>query len=180
MTWKGFTWLKEIEKLFRVMACIVKQKVLFGTHMMYEEAEDWWDNACQRLEVNRIEVALVVFRVQFLEKYFLEDVHSKKEIEFLELKQGNSAVVEYATKFEELVKLCLHYNSVTIEGSKFIKFERGLRPDIKQVIGYQEICRFSVLVNKCTLYDEDSRVRSTHYKSISEKKVRDNFKESRM
>lgn len=43
-------------------------------------------------------------------------MRSKKEIEFLELKQGNLTVVEYAAKFEELVKFCSHYNSVIMEG----------------------------------------------------------------
>lgn len=38
-------WLKEIEKNFRVMAYTEEHKVLFGTHMLSEEAEDWWDNA---------------------------------------------------------------------------------------------------------------------------------------
>lgn len=32
------------------------------------------------------EITWVVFRATFLEKYFLEDVCAKKEIEFLELK----------------------------------------------------------------------------------------------
>ncbi|XP_050920019.1 uncharacterized protein LOC127137614 [Lathyrus oleraceus] len=35
---------------------------------------------------------------------------------------------------------------------------------------YQEIHQFSVLVNKCRIYEEDSCVKSVHYKSVSEKK----------
>ena len=34
-------WLKEIEKIFRVMTCTEAQKVQFGTHMLSEEAENW-------------------------------------------------------------------------------------------------------------------------------------------
>lgn len=64
--------------------------------------------------------------MQFLVKYFPEDMHNKKEIEFLELKQGNMMIVEYVAKFEELVKLCPYYNGATIEGSKWIKFENRL------------------------------------------------------
>ena len=45
-----------------------------------------------------------VFDRVFLEKYFPEDVRNKKEMEFLELKQGNMIVVEYVAKFEELVR----------------------------------------------------------------------------
>lgn len=74
--------------------------------------------------------------MQFLEKYFPEDVCSKKEIKFLELKQGNMTNDEYAAKFEELMKFFPHYNGTGVEGSKCIKFENGLRPKIKQGIGY--------------------------------------------
>lgn len=84
-------------------------------------------------------------------------MRSKKEIEFLELKQGNSTNAEYAAKFDELVKFCPHYNSVAADGLNCIKFESSLRPEIKQGIGYKEIHRFSMLVNKCRIYAEDSR-----------------------
>ncbi|XP_050908031.1 uncharacterized protein LOC127121615 [Lathyrus oleraceus] len=54
------------------------------------------------LEAVGNEITWAVFRAYFLEKYFSEDVRSKKEIEFLEMKKGNSIVAEYAMKFEEL------------------------------------------------------------------------------
>jgi len=44
-----------------------------------------------------------VFKRVFLEN-FPEDVRNKKEMEFLELKQGNMIVAEYAAKFEEVVR----------------------------------------------------------------------------
>lgn len=85
-------WLREIEKIFRVMASTEDQQGLFGTHMLSEEAEDWWDNAHQRMEDEGTEVTWVVFITSFIEKYFSKDVRSKKETEFLVLKQGNSIV----------------------------------------------------------------------------------------
>lgn len=45
------TWLREIEKIFHVMVCTEEHKVLFDTRMLLEEAEDWWDNTRQRLNV---------------------------------------------------------------------------------------------------------------------------------
>ena len=142
--------LQDIEKIFGVMA--------------------WWDNAHQRLEDAGNEITWENFKKEFLEKYFPTNVQSKKEIEFLELKQGNMIVADYMEKFEELVRLCSHYNGVEAEGSKCIKFESDSRPKIKQFIGYQEIHRFLVLVNKCRIYEEDIRVIFVHYSSASEKK----------
>ena len=49
------------------------------------------------------------FKRLFLEKYFLEDVRNKKEMEFLELKQRNMTVAKYATKLEEMVRYFPHY-----------------------------------------------------------------------
>ena len=36
------TWLKEIERIFRVMQYTEDQNVRFGTHQLAEEADDWW------------------------------------------------------------------------------------------------------------------------------------------
>lgn len=72
--------------------------------MLLVEVEYWWDDARQRLEVVGAEITWVMFRTEFSEKYFSKNVRSKKEIDFLELKQGSMVVSKYATKFEELVK----------------------------------------------------------------------------
>lgn len=43
------------------------------------------------------------------------------------------SVGEYATKFEELSKYCPYYWDMD-ERSKWLKFENGLKPHIKQVV----------------------------------------------
>ncbi|XP_050908648.1 uncharacterized protein LOC127122339 [Lathyrus oleraceus] len=92
--------------------------------MLTEEVDDWWGNTRQRLEVAGNDITWVVLKGEFLERYFPKDVHGKKEFEFLELKQGNSTIVEYAAKFEELVKLYPHYNDAYAEVSKCINKAR--------------------------------------------------------
>ena len=72
----------------------------------------------------------------FLRKYFPEDVRGKNEIEFLERKQVSMSIVEYAVKFAELAKFYPHYSETNAEFSKCIKFENGLRPEIKKAVGY--------------------------------------------
>ncbi|XP_050897658.1 uncharacterized protein LOC127104517 [Lathyrus oleraceus] len=131
----------------------------------------------QRLKAVGIEITWAMFISHFREKYFPKDVHNKKEIEFLEMKQGNSIVVEYVDNFEESVKFCPYYNNAAVERSKSIKFESGLRSEIKKGICYREIHRLSMLVNKCRIYDEDNIVRPAHYKSFSGKKENDQTRE---
>jgi hypothetical protein len=159
------TWLKEIERVFRVMQCTDDQKVHFGTHMLAEEADDWWVSLQPTLEHNDAVITWAVFKREFLNRYFPEDVHGRKEIEFLELKQGDMSVTEYATKFVELAQFYPHYTGVNAEFSKCIKFENGLRADIKRAIGYQQIRDFSDLVSRCRIYEDDTKA---HYKIVSE------------
>lgn len=54
--------------------------------MMSEEEEYLWDNARKRFEANGTLITWAIFKGAFLEKYFSDDVCSKKKVEFLELK----------------------------------------------------------------------------------------------
>ncbi|XP_050881245.1 uncharacterized protein LOC127084776 isoform X1 [Lathyrus oleraceus] len=160
-------WLKEIERIFRVMDCTPAQKVRYGTHMLAVEADDWWLETHERLTVAGEVITWDVFRREFMRKYYPEDVRGKKEIEFLELKQGNMSVTDYAAKFVELSKFYPHYTGAGAEFSKCIKFENGLRSEIKKVVGYQKIRIFTELVDSCRIFEEDN---NAHYKIVSDRR----------
>jgi len=113
-----------------------------------EEAEYWWESTCQCLEAEGQVVTWETFKRVFLEKYFLEDVRNK-EIEFLELKQRNMTMAEYAAKFEELVRYFPHYQGRDGKSSKCVKFLNGLQLEVKQVVNYQGVHQFPLLVNMC-------------------------------
>lgn len=81
---------------------------MFSTHILTEEVEYWWDNTRQRLEATGTYITWDLFKTNFLEQYSLVDACSKKEIKFLELKQGNMIVMDYAAKFKELSRFFPH------------------------------------------------------------------------
>ncbi|XP_058755904.1 uncharacterized protein LOC131629117 [Vicia villosa] len=118
------------------------QKVRYGTHMLAEEVDDWWLGTRQRLGAASEVITWVMFTREFLRNYFLEDVRGKKEMKFLELKQGNSTVAEYAAKFVELMKFYPYYSAYTTDFSN------------------------------CRIYEEDNRTHLAYYKSHNEKKGR--------
>ncbi|XP_058759120.1 uncharacterized protein LOC131632388 [Vicia villosa] len=149
------------------MDCTPAQKVRYGTHMLAKEADDWWLETLARLEFSGEEVTWNVFRREFLRKYYPEDVRGKKEIEFLELTQGNKFVTEYAAKFTELIKFYPHFDGEGAEFSKCIKFQNGLRSDIKKAVGYQKIRLFPDLVDSCRIFEEDS---NAHHKMVSDRR----------
>ncbi|RDX98879.1 hypothetical protein CR513_18149, partial [Mucuna pruriens] len=82
-------------------------------------------------------------------------IRNKKEIKFLKLRQENMFVADYSTKFEELSRMRM--------GLKCVKFINNLRPEIKQVVNYQEIKQFPILVNRCRVYDEYSKARERKF-----------------
>ncbi|MCI93887.1 hypothetical protein A2U01_0115185, partial [Trifolium medium] len=66
-----------------------------------EEANHWWKNARQRLGAGGVAIPA--------------DVRNRKVVEFLELKQGDMTVAEYATKFESLSAFSPYYNTPEAE-----------------------------------------------------------------
>ncbi|MCI55957.1 cellular nucleic acid-binding protein, partial [Trifolium medium] len=67
-------------------------------------------------------------------------------------------------------RYCPHYNNAENERSKCVKFENGLRPEIKACIGYQELRQFATLVNKSQIYEEDNKAKYSHYEAQSERR----------
>ncbi|MCI16731.1 cellular nucleic acid-binding protein, partial [Trifolium medium] len=91
-------------------------------------------------------------------------------IEFMELKQGNMSVADYSVKFEELCTFSPHYNTMEAEHDKCVKFENGLRPDIKHLIVFSQIRDFATLVDKSRICDDDGKAKTNYYKAISDNK----------
>ncbi|MCI50479.1 hypothetical protein A2U01_0071723, partial [Trifolium medium] len=59
------------------------------------------------------------------------------------------------------------------EEDKCVKFENGLRPDIKQLIDFNEIRDFPTLVNKSRICDKDGKAKANYYKAANEKREKD-------
>ena len=103
-------------------------------------------------------------------KYFPENVRERKEVEFLTLVQGNMSVGEYAARFEELSRFHPHYHNAQDERSKCVKFVSGLRSEVKKAIRMQEIREFSMLVNRCKIFEEDCQEEMARAKTESDRK----------
>ncbi|XP_057747184.1 uncharacterized protein LOC130966403 [Arachis stenosperma] len=87
-------------------------------------------------------IPLDTFNDEFYKKYFLRAARDTKEMELMQLKQGNTTVAEYAR------------NPVDFEEWKCLKFEEGLREDLMSSVVPLEIQNFAKLVNKCKLVEE--------------------------
>jgi len=97
-------------------------------------------------------------------------LRNKKEVEFLNLKQGNLYVPEYEAKYEEQSRFCPYINAEDAMVSKCVKFENGLRPDIYQYICFHEIRDFDTLVHKYRMFDDAGKDKAGYYKVVNDKK----------
>ncbi|GAU10512.1 hypothetical protein TSUD_423570, partial [Trifolium subterraneum] len=91
--------------------------------------------------------------------------NAKLRIEFMKLEQGDMSVAEYAARFESLCAFSPHYNTPEAENDKCVKFESGLRPDIKHIIGFAEIRNFTTFVAKARICDEDGKAKNNYFKA---------------
>ncbi|GAU10404.1 hypothetical protein TSUD_419090, partial [Trifolium subterraneum] len=159
-------WVEEVEIIFDAMECANENKLALGTYMLREEANQWWKNAKLRIGNGGVVITWEMFKREFFNKYFPADVKNKKVVEFMKLEQGNMSVADCAAKFESLCAFSPHYNTPEAENDKCVKFESGLRPDIKHIIGFAEIRNFTTLVAKARICDEDGKAKSNYFKAV--------------
>ena len=162
-------WIREMEKIFRVMGCSDEQKVSFTTFKLIDEAELWWHNANRRMENMNTTVTWDVFKEGFLEKYFPTEIQDKKEAEFLALTQGNMSVDQYADRFEELSRYYPAYLHATSDRSKCVKFNNVLRPELKQGVVVLELNDYGHLVQKLKEYEEAYNERASAFRNFKAK-----------
>ncbi|XP_027342998.1 uncharacterized protein LOC113855558 [Abrus precatorius] len=116
------------------MGCREEHKVTYATYMLSGEAENWWRFASQTLLQKDGYIPWETFKATFLGNYFPRDLKKQKAREFLELKQGNMSIGEYAAKFHELMKYWPHYQHNDGEEDLCAQFEHELRPDIRAAV----------------------------------------------
>lgn len=92
-------------------------------------------------------------KVKFLDNYFLKDLRKQKAKEFLDLKQGNMLVREYTFKFNKLLQYWPQYQDGRNEEDLCSQYEKGLRPQIQQVVCYMHIIDFAQLVTKNMIFE---------------------------
>ncbi|XP_011627634.1 uncharacterized protein LOC105421547 [Amborella trichopoda] len=115
---KAERWLMQVEKIFEVLQCSDELKLRLGAFMLEGDAEHWWHSVQQDWKDEIIPTWEGCLEA-FSKKYFPESVKERKEVEFIELQQGNLIVDQYVAKFLELSRYVPHI--MNMEARKAIK-----------------------------------------------------------
>lgn len=156
----------QLEEIFGVIGCVDDQCISLATFMMKGEAKHWWNTIRDTLvgeydEPPTWEAFLEVFR----DYYFPPSVHEKKELEFLELEQGNMIVLQYKAKFMEVV--CCAPHIVASDAMKARKFQWALRTNIRSQMSVLQLNNFmDVVETACIAQRETEEIYRTSDKSM--------------
>jgi len=134
-----------MECIFDAKRCPNESRFAFTIYMLTREAEQWWASMRLVMEEKHEHITYEAFKRKFLSQYFLDSVRYAKEIEFLQLTQGDKSMVEYAERFKHLG--CF-YTMPLDEEWRCRKFKNGLRGDIKLMVAPLSIKDFAALVER--------------------------------
>jgi len=144
-------WMRECEKICRVLGCTDEQRLLFVTFLLVADAEYWWQGMQQLMQTRGEQVTWTVFRTRFLEKYFPDSARHEREAEFLSLQQGTMTVAAYIERFEYLARF---YTPEVTEEWRCRRFEGGLKHEIRRFIVPLQIREFPVLVEQAKTVEQ--------------------------
>ena len=144
-------WMRECEKICRVLECTDEQKLLFVTFLLVADAEYWWQGMQQLMHTREEQVTWASFRTRFLEKYLPDSARHEREAEFLTLQQGTIIVEAYIERFEYLA--CF-YTPVVTKDWRCRKFEGGLKHELRRFLVPLRIKEFPVLVEQAKTVEQ--------------------------
>ena len=145
-------WVKEIERVFRVMQCADQEKVLLATFQLEKEARAWWE--ATEVTLPHGPVIWDRFLGHFNEKYFSERIKERKAAEFAALVQRNLTIAEYEAKFARLSRYAPHL--IPNDRAKANRFMRGLQPEYITQLMHLDIPTYAEMVKKAQLCEDAS------------------------
>ncbi|XP_027933068.1 uncharacterized protein LOC114188674 [Vigna unguiculata] len=144
-------WMRDMERIYDAKRCPTENRLAYSEYLLAGEAVHWWSSMKMMLEDSRETVTWELFKKKFYAEYFPDSVRYAKEVEFLQLMQGEMSVSEYAEKFKHLGKF---HTLKMAEDWQCRKFENGLRGDLKLMVAPLFIKEFPALVEKARVMEK--------------------------
>jgi len=101
-------WIHTMEDKFGILNCTEVDKAAFAVQQLIGPAKIWWANHLAMQPIER-QIPWLEFREIFRAHYIPEGFIKVKVEEFLNLKQENKSVMEYANIFNHLAQYAAHH-----------------------------------------------------------------------
>lgn len=121
-------WIKELEKVFKVIECKEDEKVNFILHILQGDADVWWTVKAKEKDIG--EHSWEEFKELFLDHYFPITIKEKYIEDFLRLNQGGRIAAEYECEFTRLSRFVPRMT--TTDGAKVDRFKMSLHLSIQK------------------------------------------------
>ncbi len=128
---KAVEWIRSLENIYEVLLCTSEEKRRLAVYLLEDDARFWWDLTKSTM-ANVELMTWEEFKDLFYGKYFPQIEREKREMEFLNLKQGQMSVTEYQNKFEALSSFGSHL--IDTPEKKTRKFVKGLIPPLGRLL----------------------------------------------
>ncbi|XP_057779913.1 uncharacterized protein LOC130998515 [Salvia miltiorrhiza] len=140
-------WMRQMERIFNYMRCRDDSKVTCAAFQLIDDAGHWWESETAALTEEQVRaISWRTFKEKVMGKYFPKAFRKQKEIELMNLEQGNLTVLEYEQKFTQLARFAPHL--VDTDEKKAWTFENGLRPEIGGHLAALNITSYSEILER--------------------------------
>ena len=160
-------WLEAVERIMDDLDCTNEEKLKGAVSLLRDEAYRWWLTVKQSVPADRQDWDF--FKVKFEGKYVGASYLDSQRKAFLNLVQGSKSIAEYEAEFVRLSQYAK--GIVATDYERCIRFEDGLRDELRMLIAPQRERDFAVLVEKARIAEEVKKtIRENREKNRSENK----------
>ncbi|XP_075486311.1 uncharacterized protein LOC142525910 [Primulina tabacum] len=146
-------WVKAIEAIFDYLHVEDNDRVSCAVFLLTKTERISWE--ATKVSINVQTLIWSEFKELFYDKYFSNDVKTRKVKEFLELKQGNLNMNDYILKFEEG---CLFVPFIAWnDKDRGEHFMRVLRAEIRRDVKMSKAATYKDIVEKALMAEHDEK-----------------------
>nr|GEV83896.1 reverse transcriptase domain-containing protein [Tanacetum cinerariifolium] len=127
-TYKLRALIENMESVFQISGCAIKNQVKFATCTLLDAALTWWNSQIRSLGPDGYSMTWEVLKKKITDKYCPQDKIKKQEIELWNLKVKGNDVPTYTERFQELSLICIKF--VANETKKINKYISRLPDNI--------------------------------------------------
>ncbi|KAA3480774.1 DNA/RNA polymerases superfamily protein [Gossypium australe] len=137
-------WLEATERIMDDLDLTAEEKLKGIVSLLRDESYQWWLTVRDSVAVE--DLTWDYFRAAYQKKYIGASYIDSQRKAFLRLVQGSKSVSEYEAEFLKLSRYAR--GIVATEHERCIRFEDGLRDELRLLIAPQQEREFAVLVEK--------------------------------